>query len=315
MYINSKYIIELKKLFNEKYLKGKGISSLKNNSECKSIFFDFFNSKEFKKAYFLLSEDIAIKLNLDLNRLVLQRQPTPRIFLPNTHGTSFHCDYWYGHGKTFYTIWVPLSKIIENNSFYLCSEQKNDYFLKKIENQKNFIKLEKKLLLNSVHANPPEDSAVVFNSKLLHGSPVNNSSLTRISFDFRIGYCDDQTSTKDLYEYFYYSKGKFLLNKNRFEGLNFLKYICGGKNKNTFSQHLIIEEVSKLYGIRIVSQEAEVERFGYYMFNEYFLGLAKTKNINGIIIASKSIISPYLIKKYKNHKVKIYAALENSFLN
>ena len=45
----------------------------------------------------------------------LQRQ---EYFFPNSHGTSIHSDYWYGHGLSAVTIWIPILNSISGATFY-----------------------------------------------------------------------------------------------------------------------------------------------------------------------------------------------------
>ena len=52
------------------------------------------------------------------NAIGLQRTPSPRIFFPNSHGTSVHTDYWYGHGQTAHTVWVPLINCVQGATFF-----------------------------------------------------------------------------------------------------------------------------------------------------------------------------------------------------
>jgi hypothetical protein len=78
---------------------------------------------------------------------------------------------------------------------------------------------------------------------------------------------------------------------------------------------LIIESVVKEYSISVSGQEAEVERFGQPIFRAYLANLASTKNIDGLIVASKSILDFESIKAAENNKaIKIYCALENEFI-
>jgi hypothetical protein len=58
-----------------------------------------------------------------------------------------------------------------------------------------------------------------------------------------------------------------------------------------------------------------VERFGHPIFKAYLDHLAKAKNINGLVIASKNILDAKSIEEAKNqNEIKVYCALENEFL-
>lgn len=307
---------KIQKIFQD-YLYSVGVSdlTLTNGKDVRKKMFDFFGTKIFLEAYFELALNVADRIGLAREGLVLQAQPTPRVFRPGDHGTSFHSDYWYGHGDSVYTIWTPLTDLEPGNTFWLCNPDKNDFFYNELASKKGFVDNEAQLLSNSFPAIPPNSSTVVFHSKVIHGSPKNSSTKERISFDFRIGSANDITSTKDLANYFHWVGNEFLCAFNPFLGRSYLKYICGGHGKNTAAQHIAIEAVAKARGISIEGQEAEVERFGYVMFAQYLEGLAKIKGFDGIILASKNILSPVEIELSKNSEIDIYCALENEFLN
>ena len=80
------------------------------------------------------------------------------------------------------------------------------------------------------------------------------------------------------------------------------------------AQHLLIESVVKEYGINIVGQEAEVERFGHPIFRAYLQNLADYKKIDGIIVASKTVLDQESINHARNSHMKIYFCLENELL-
>jgi hypothetical protein len=261
-----------------------------------------------------LAKASADLVGLQHDNLVLQSIPTPRVFRPGTHGTSFHCDYWYGHGLEFYTIWLPLTPVEPGNSFFVCTEEYQKSLYEKLENTLKFIELEEEILTFSSPVLPKPGSAFIFNSKVLHGSPTNISSKTRVSFDFRIGHKSDVTSTKDLANYYHFKNGFFYLPKHPLEGARVLKYVCGGKGKNTFAQHAIIEESARHYKMNISEQEAEVERFGFPMLHAYLSGAMSHKKLDGIIIASRTLLDPEIINLASCSKLKVWCALENMFL-
>lgn len=314
-YFSSNAVTEIQIQFYEFMIKT-GISPF-NDTGGKKIrdkMFDFFRSPDFLDSYFRLAIDVADSLNMKNCDLVLQSQPTPRIFRPGDHGTSFHCDYWYGHGESAYTIWTPLTEIEEGNTFHLLEKEKNDHYLEILSAANGRIEIESELITNSLIALPAKGQSVVFNSKIIHGSPKNTSSKERISFDFRICCKSDLTSTKDLTSYFYFDGDGFKRPKVKFGQDRYIKYISGGREKDTAAQHMIIESVAKLLLINIVAQEAEVERFGNVVLDQYLDGLAKAKNLQGIVVASKSLLSPQIIDKANKSDIKVFCVLENLFL-
>jgi hypothetical protein len=276
--------------------------------------FDFFGQEAFLSHYLLAAKKAADSVGLLNGRLVLQSVPTPRIFRPGTHGTSFHCDYWYGHGLSTNTVWRPMTPVERGNSFFICDAERQDVLYEKLVSTRKFTELENELLGFSSPVLPDQGSAFIFHSQVLHGSPKNTSSRTRVSFDFRIGSSADPSSTKDLANYYHFENGKFVLPTHPLNGKKVLKYICGGEGKNTFAQHAIIEESARRYNMNISEQEAEIERYGYPMLRAYLGGAMTQKNIEGIIIASSTIIDADVARLASMSSFPVWCALENTFL-
>lgn len=313
--IKSSVIPELRTYFYD-FLRSRGI--LKTLSVDASILrrhiFEFFLTESFITSYRKLTLDIVNEMMPQQSEFIVQATPTPRIFREGAHGTSYHCDYWYGHGEKSFTVWTPLSEIDDLNTFMMCDEEANDNMRLKIERSQQFISLEDNDEKNFYPVAPTEDECVVFGSKMMHGSPINLSKNERISFDFRIGVLDDNTSTKNINSYVHYKNNKFVI-KKPFEGIKFLRYVCGGQNKDTLGQHLVIDSAVKNFNLVVVGQEAEAERLGYPVLQEILSIEKLDKDFNAIIIASESIISKDDLLKINKNKVKIFAVLENRFLN
>ena len=318
-YIGSPEILALVSNFR-KYIFQHGVNDFNDSKHknLRNLMINYFKEKQFLEDYFQMANAILDNVTLNKSRVILQKTPTPRIFRPMDHGTSFHSDYWYGHGEKTFTIWTPLSDVAIGNSFSIVADYKlnnemiqllkKSYGVATIEQENYLLNISDPVLMTL-------GNSVIFPSKILHGSPKNTTNHTRVSFDFRIADIADITSTKDHDLYFRWIHGSFVESKNRFAGQNFIKYICGGKNKSTLAQHLLIESVVKEYKISIIGQEAEVERFGYPIFKAYLDNLSINKNIDGLIVGSKTILDPQSIEAAKNCKtLKIYCALENEFI-
>ena len=301
------------------YLFANGVEYFNDSKhkQLRILMIDYFKSKQFKDDYINMTISILEFLEIDPQNSMLQITPTPRIFRPGNHGTSFHSDYWYGHGEKTITVWTPLTKLIPGNSFSIIADHSvNDSMLQVLSESSGVatLKQEKMLIEASDQVIMPIGNSVIFPSKVLHGSPKNLTNDVRVSFDFRIADIRDKTSTKDPNLYFQWDKSSFVNAKNRFSGLTFIKYICGGEHKSTMAQHLIIESVAREYEINISGQEAEVERFGYPIFKAYLESVAINKGIDGLIVASKAILDSKIIEAVsKQNRIKIYYALENEF--
>ena len=313
-YISADSIFSIQDKF-ESYISPRGLDIQRSQvQEIRNAMFEFFRTETFQDTYLEIAKDAAKSIGLLHDKLVLQSVPTPRIFKPGAHGTSFHCDYWYGHGLSTYTVWLPLTPVEAGNSFFICAEERQRLLYDKLVLTRKFAELEDELLEFSSPVLPPRGSAFMFHSEVLHGSPKNTSSKTRVSFDFRIGSLADETSTKDLANYYHFDGARFVLPKHALHGKRVMKYICGGPGKNTFAQHAIIEESAKRYNMNISEQEAEIERYGFPMFRAYLTGAMKQKHLDGIIVASQTILDDNAIGLAAVSDVPVWCALENKFL-
>ena len=314
-YFSSHYLLEIQELFYEsakKFNINKEVSSVR---EIREFMFRFFQSSDFNNLYFKVASQIVDYIKMPRQESVLQMLPTPRVFRPNSIGTSYHCDYWYGHGEKSNTVWVPLSPVEKGNTFHVANDEfARDYVLS-LEESKTFKPMPDAVAAEATPVLPGKGQAFIFNSKILHGSPLNTSNKTRLSFDFRISNECDPTSTKDLENYYHYKNNSYSLPKHELDGARVLKYICGGVGKNTFIQHIIIEAAAKRFNMNVYEQEAEIERLGYPIFAEYINEKMEKSELEGLIIASLNILNDESIKLVRQSKVKVWCALENDFLH
>jgi hypothetical protein len=314
-YFESSLLTELQNLFQSQ-LKVNELDAEKSSvREIREFMFKFFDSTEFVSLYFKIAREILSCIDIPKVHAVLQMLPTPRVFRPRTIGTSYHCDYWYGHGAKSYTVWVPLTNVDEGNTFRVVPSEQALQFVNDLENNKLYEEVPKKILDEAIPVMPSKGQAYVFNSKQLHGSPLNSSFKTRLSLDFRISNSVDPTSTKDLAHYYHFVDEEFKMPKHDLDGLRVLKYICGGVGKDTFVQHIIIESTAKRFNMNVYEQEAEIERFGYPIFSTYVDKKMKLSNLEAMIIASKHVLDEYAINHAKEAGVKIWCSLENDYLH
>ena len=168
-YIDSPSILNLVTNFKD-YLFANGVQDF-NDSKHKHLrilMIDYFKKKQFQDDYFEMAISILKRLEIDPQNSMLQKTPTPRIFRPGDHGTSFHSDYWYGHGEKTITIWTPLSELILGNSFSIISNQQFNESITEILNEGSGVatlEQEKKLMEASDHIIIPMGSSVVLHSQ------------------------------------------------------------------------------------------------------------------------------------------------------
>ncbi len=312
-YFSSNKIKEIQGLLKN-YLKN--IPLIKENSSLiKSTLFEAFESNEFVSIYKSIAIDIATYFYGTPSSTCLQTSPTPRIFFPNSHGTSIHSDYWYGHGLSAITIWIPILNSISGATFYADHRKVIDNYIDKPNFDLSYLKkITKEIAIKENEVLPPLNSAFLFDSSMLHGSTFNSTNKTRVSFDFRISKVGDSSSTKDLDNYLIYNEesGGFEMPQHKLYGKKILKYICGGHNKNTFAQQILIDSFSKRYNLQITDQEAEIERYKYPILEGLSKGYKLKNEYDAIVLASEYIAHDFFLKQGNLiSKIPIWSALEN----
>ena len=314
-YFESILIERIRKLFIKFYKNKHTNFSIKNSKKIRLLFFDFFKSENFKKEYLKLGHEIQSYFKIPKNLFVLQGIPTPRVFSPGDHGTSLHCDYWYGHGIKSRTVWIPLIGLNNKSTFEMViSDEENNRIISLIKNDNLLLEKINKVNIKTFPVLPKLGEAAIFSSNLLHKSTSNSSNKLRLSFDFRFGKKNDQTSNKNLNTWYQFKKG-LLANMSINKKKDFIKYIIGGKKIETGAQHLLIESFAKINGIEISAQEAEIERFGYSMLKMHCKDIANKKGrFKGIVIASTSLLEKNILKDIVKNKIPVFACLEAKWI-
>ena len=121
-YFSSEYINQIQMLFLNSFSE----NSLATGNVDRDSLYSFTRNDFFLNFFYGLSKDIVEKLSLNKDNVLLQPNVTVRKFEPNSHGTSFHTDYLYGHGIKTYTIWIPLYGLQKGNSFWMYPKTDND---------------------------------------------------------------------------------------------------------------------------------------------------------------------------------------------
>ena len=287
-----------------------------NLTRLRSVLLSFFSTTKFKQAYYKIAHELSELYEIPHSKFIIQPQPTPRISSPGQHGTSWHTDYWYGHGKDFKTVWVPLLGVVRGSTFDVVeSNTDNEKLLDYYSSNPNLLAGNFNLMDSQTHqVLPDNDSAFVFSSLLLHGSPLNTSETNRISFDFRFGSVMDVSSTKDLSRYLKIDGNKLVTNGDTYPG-KYLKYIRGGCDIDTSIQHVLIEGSAKNQSIQIIGQEAEIERYGQPMLRKHLDAIKfQTAEFIGIAVASKSLLDHDILSLISDSNAIVYCVLQGEFL-
>ncbi len=315
-YFQSNSINRLRALFF-KFCKSNEINiSIRDSGKIRPLFFDFFQTKDFKKEYLKLGLEIQSYFKIPKNLFVLQQSPTPRVFKPGDHGTSLHSDYWYGHGKKFHTVWIPIIGLNQNSSFEIArSTKENNRIYSLIKNNPSLLEKINAINIKTFNVLPEHDQAAIFSSNLLHKSTNNSSKSLRISFDFRFGQNNDKTSSKNIETWYKFKNNKLFIESNA-KKKKFLKYVVGGGKIETYTQHMLIEIFAKKYGFEISAQEAEIERLGYPMLRMHCKDIIQKnkRRYHGIIIASSSLLKSNILNEITNKKIPVFTCLEGKWL-
>lgn len=254
-------------------------------------FFEFFDTNSFRRHYYELVKEVVEKLQMEPENVMAQVMPTPRIFTPSMRGTSLHCDHWYGHGRATVTIWVPLTPVKKGNTFRCLDANDSKILLDLLEN-KGFDSDVATTYFdqNAFDVLPGENEAHIFNSTIMHSSITNTTSDTRVSMDFRIAERGDTTSSKKNINFIGLGKNDFEPEVSNYSSLKCIKYICGGRKKDTLMQHLMIEDFAKRHNLNIVAQEAEIENMDFPMLSR---SLANENEYDVVLIACRGVVEGF----------------------
>lgn len=313
-YFYSPVIAEIQSLFAS--LPGFELAP-KNNHLIKSEFFRIFKSDEFIDLYSRLAREIVDDFFPPDTDVRVQATPMPRIFFPKSHGTSFHTDYWYGHGLTTYTVWLPLFNCITGATFF--SDHNNSLGIDTVNdpslNPLSSLFIDK-LCTPLFEVLPPYSSCYIFPSHVLHGSVCNNTSVTRLSFDFRITSANDSTSTKDFSDHLLFSNSNLLVpNKHPLHGKSVLKYIIGGQGSNAQIQLQVIETMALKHGVLAHDQEREIERYHYPVLRKVIEDKTFFSQYEAIAVMSLSQLPQEAISLIASSEVPFWSCYDNRLLN
>lgn len=209
----------------------------------------------------------------------VQKRPSFRVFTPQSLGTSFHADSWYGHGSGVLTVWIPLTAVQTGAGLYFvesdaCMQTIDEFFRGSI----SLKKFNDTLMPDSVHVAAEFGEALIFDSDQIHGSPLNSSAQTRFSLDFRISFGDFGSKSPHLFRRYPdvtpISVREHISERN-LAGLSVLKYINGEFAEDTQLQHIYLNAFAKAFHFDFAAQEAEIENHGQPILKSYLSGITE----------------------------------------
>lgn len=163
----------------------------------RQMMFTWFRTDAFQQLYRPLAAALIDEW-FDGDALV-QRTPTARIQLgKGGRSVSFHTDAWYGHGTDVTSVWVPLVEVRGTNSLHMAPDSETSKaLLEGIEQDElDLHEINDRAVAICQPIEMVPGQALMFASHMLHGTVENQSTTTRVSFDFRIAADESALGTK-----------------------------------------------------------------------------------------------------------------------
>ena len=147
--------------------------------------YDLFLTPEFRDPYDRLCRKIIAEKFA--RRAAHQRVPSVRIQMPGQASVNYHTDEWYGHGRGVQNFWAPLTPVAGTNSLYVADEQTSSRLSKKIRTEKLSVQEMNRLAHDACQPLTMSFGEIYhFNAHIIHGTEINGTDQTRVSFDFRV---------------------------------------------------------------------------------------------------------------------------------
>ena len=291
------------------------IINMGNNDFIYEKLYKLNSSKEFQVFYKSLLKIIKKKLLID--KFYYQKIPSFRIHRPGQKSVNFHNDVMYGHGESVINAWITLTNTNINNTLFLVPDNHSSKIINKFNADNLSINELNDLSLK--YAKPiitKSGEILLFNTKSIHGTMINNSKELRISFDFRLLPYNADSGTKILKEFYvpYFNK---IFNKKEI-GLYFYKKNSFLENLSHLDQRNLLQNYCKKNNFIVVYEETEIYKCNHYPNLEFLL-----KNMKIKIIVMTSILCLPNTKKIRNkliqlsikNKIEIHFVIENKILS
>lgn len=183
------------------------IEGIRENIEpYRQLLFRLFRKPHFQAVYKAFGKSlIDAYLTEDA---IIQKTPTIRIQLAGGKSVSFHTDGWYGHGRTVYSFWLPMTHVYASNSLQMArNEDESSNLIAEISAAQmdlNEINIVAEAICDPVEADHGE--LLAFNSNMIHGTLDNTTPDSRVSFDFRIAESVADIGNKPASNYYAYGE-------------------------------------------------------------------------------------------------------------
>jgi sporadic carbohydrate cluster protein (TIGR04323 family) len=229
-------------------------------SEVYSAIYDLFLTDKFTAVYDrLCGEIISAKF---AGKAAFQKIPSVRIQMPGQMSANYHADEWYGHGHDVQNFWLPLVPVSGTNSMLVSDEITSLRITQAIrDRQMSVVEMNELARPVCMPLNMSFGEIYYFNSHIIHGTELNTTAKTRVSFDFRMLRDGDDRGSKD--ESFFLRPGE----RTKVSTASTIGAVYIGKNDQ--STRIISQKYQALLCIRyatennISAQPADTELSGF----------------------------------------------------
>ena len=286
------------------------IEALKDLDELSNIdkFINRLNLNRIEQnIYKIFKEDAFQNLYEDFNLKVIkplfqadykfQRVPSIRISTPGNKTVNFHNDCWYGHDDNVINIWVPLTVVRGSQSLAFLNKKENEealnYFYRE---EPSLLEIQNYCEKKSSFAEVNYGQFIKFPTSSLHGTFKNSLPKTRVSFDFRLNFSDNNGLKNksffiDFKDNLLTNKNKKLIKKQK-KAIGYLnqKEILGKFLISQTIQQETIANYCQLNNIDLIAQETELIGFNKALnLEDIFFGNRK-EEVKDIIVFSEKLL-------------------------